>query len=218
MARILAWFAPLAGCASLPGRRALHCAAVLNLASTTTQAWAERAVRHIDDVLLDHAHCEKKAAGAALRMLFRYPEHAFLQQPISKLAREELSHFERVLAVLEARGVKYERQKPSAYGGRLHELLRTSEPERLIDLLIVSALIEARSCERFRLLSETLEDKELVALYGDLLASEARHHQLYIELAEQIETPVRVRSRLLELSCAEAGILETPSAHVRLHS
>lgn len=218
MARILAWFAALACCGSLRGWCALHCAAVLNLASTTTRAWAERAAHHIDDVLLDHAHCEKKAAGAALRMLFRYPEHAFLQQPISKLAREELSHFERVLAVLDARGVKYERQKPSAYGGRLHELLRTSEPGRLIDLLIISALIEARSCERFRLLAETLEDKELAALYGDLLASEARHHQLYVELAERIETPARVRARLLELSRAEARILAAPSARVRLHS
>jgi tRNA-(ms[2]io[6]A)-hydroxylase len=202
-----------------PGRpRAVHCAAVLNLASTTTQQWADRAVAHIDDVLLDHAHCEKKAAGAALRMLFRYPEHGFLQEPISKLAREELGHFERMLRVLEARGVAYVRQKPSAYGGKLHNLLRTSEPDRLLDLLIVSALIEARSCERFRLLSETLEDAELAALYADLLASEARHHQLYIELAEQIESPSQVRVRLLELARDEARIVEAPSSRVRLHS
>jgi tRNA-(ms[2]io[6]A)-hydroxylase len=191
---------------------------VLNLASTTTQDWADRAVAHIDDVLLDHAHCEKKAAGAALRMLFRYPEHRFLQEPISELAREELSHFERVLRVLEARGVRYERQKPSAYGGKLHELLRPKEPERLLDLLIISALIEARSCERFRLLSETLEDTELAALYGDLLASEARHHQLYIELAEQVESPAQVRVRLLELARMEARIVAAPSPRVRLHS
>jgi tRNA-(ms[2]io[6]A)-hydroxylase len=191
---------------------------VLNLSSTTTQDWADRAVAHIDDVLLDHAHCEKKAAGAALRMLFRYPEHRFLQEPISKLAREELGHFERVLRVLESRGVSYERQKPSAYGGKLHELLRPKEPDRLLDLLIISALIEARSCERFRLLSETLEEPELAALYGDLLVSEARHHQLYIELAEQLESPAQVRVRLLELARIEAQIVAAPSPRVRLHS
>jgi tRNA-(ms[2]io[6]A)-hydroxylase len=191
---------------------------VLNLASETSHAWARRAASQIEDVLLDHAHCEKKAAGAAVRMLFRYPQHAFLQRPMTVLAREELAHYERVLTLLAARGIAFGRQKPSAYGGRLHRLVRAEEPHQLLDLLLVSALIEARSCERFRLLSETLEDAELAGLYGDLLASEARHHQTYIELAQQLAPPEAVRERLQELARCEADILQAPSKDVRLHS
>jgi len=192
---------------------------VLGLASDTSPAWTERASACIDDVLLDHAHCEKKAAGAALRLLFRYPQHRFLQEPVARLAREELGHFERVLAVLDARGVRFARQKPSAYGGRLHALVRGREPEQLVDLLLVSALIEARSCERFRMLSRaTALDAGLRALYAELLASEARHHQLYVDLATRLAPPACVRARLRELARAEARILEEHAPLVRLHS
>jgi tRNA-(ms[2]io[6]A)-hydroxylase len=191
---------------------------VLNLASRTPPDWAHRAAAHIEDVLLDHAHCEKKAAGAAVRMLFRYPQHVFLQQPIAALAREELEHFSRVLGLLAERGIPFARQKPSAYGGRLHALLRVEEPAALLDLLLVSALIEARSCERFRLLAGTLEDAEIAGLYADLLASEARHHQTYVELAEALAPRDEVRTRLRDLADHEARILEEPSRHVRLHS
>ena len=151
-------------------------------------------------------------------MLFRYPQHRFLQQPVAALAAEELGHYERVLGLLERRGIAFGRQKPSAYGGRLHALVRVEEPHHLLDLLLVSALIEARSCERFRLLSETLEDAELANLYRDLLACEARHHQTYVDLALQLDEPRVVRERLHELARLEAEILESPSARVRLHS
>lgn len=191
---------------------------MLNLASDTPVSWARHAESQIDDLLLDHAHCEKKAAGAAVRMLFRYPQHSFLQQPMAALAGEELAHYQRVLALLDRRGVAFARQKPSAYGGRLHALVRAEEPDQLIDLLLVAALIEARSCERFRLLSETLEDDELAGLYGELLASEARHHQTYLELAQQLAAPDAVRERLAELARREAEILQAPSTRVRLHS
>ena len=103
---------------------------MLNLASQTPADWVREAASQIEEVLLDHAHCEKKAAGAALRMLFRYPQHGFLQQPIAELAREELAHYQRMLGVLEARGIPFCRQKPSAYGGRLHQLIRAPEPVR----------------------------------------------------------------------------------------
>ncbi len=189
-----------------------------SLAAPTDPAWTACAVADIDTVLLDHAHCEKKAAGAAVRMLFRYPQHAFLQQPMAALASEELAHYQRVLAVLDRRGVAFARQKPSAYGGRLHALARAEEPGQLMDLLLVAALIEARSCERFRLLSATLEDAELAGLYGDLLASEARHHQIYVELAQQLAAPSAVRERLEELARCEAEILQATSTRVRLHS
>jgi tRNA-(ms[2]io[6]A)-hydroxylase len=191
---------------------------MLSLASETPKDWARRAASQIEEVLLDHAHCEKKAAGAAVRMLFRYPQHEFLQQPMTELAREELEHYQRVLALLAARGIPFGRQKPSAYGGRLHRLVRAEEPHQLIDLLLVSALIEARSCERFRLLSETLEDTELASLYADLLGCEARHHHAYVDLAHQLAPSPSVRQRLAELACSEAEILAIPSARVRLHS
>ena len=103
---------------------------MLNLASKTDPAWVERVSEHLDQVLIDHAHCEKKAASAALKLLFAYPHLGFIQAPLSALAREELEHFEAVLAVLEARGVRYRSQAPSEYGARLHALVRPSEPER----------------------------------------------------------------------------------------
>jgi tRNA-(ms[2]io[6]A)-hydroxylase len=196
---------------------------VLNLASQTDPDWVER-VRstrsNLDAVLLDHAHCEKKAAGTAVNLLFRYPEHPFLQVPLSQLAREELVHFEQVVRRLEERGIAFERQKPSAYGGKLHRHVRPGEPERLLDVLLVAALIEARSCERFQRLAEALEsdEPELAGLYRGLLASEARHHNVYLGLARELAEPATVSARLAELARIEAAILEEPSPRVRLHS
>ncbi len=200
------------------GASAVHCAAVLNLAFPSDPRWLESALAHLDDVLLDHAHCERKAAGAALNMLFRYPDHAFLQLPVSALARDELEHYEVVLRELAARDVAFTRQRPSPYGGKLHALIRAKEPERLLDLLLVSALIEARSCERFQLLAEAIPDERLAALYRGLLASEARHHGIYLELADELCPRERVRERLRELAEAESAILTEPCRFVRLHT
>lgn len=191
---------------------------VLNLVSDTGPAWIERALEDFDAVLLDHAHCEKKAAGAAVKLLFQYPECDFLLQPIAALAREELEHFQQVLELLGKRGLAFVRQRPSAYGGRLHALVRSREPERLADLLLVNALIEARSCERFARLSERHPDPELASFYGRLMASEARHHGVYVNLAEQRTCTEAARQRLLELAHEEAAILLEPSDRVRLHS
>jgi tRNA-(ms[2]io[6]A)-hydroxylase len=191
---------------------------VLNLASESDPSWLQSALTHLDDILLDHAHCERKAAGAAVNMLFRYPEHGFLQQPISALAREELQHYERVLEELAARDVPFGRQRPSPYGGRLHSLIRAREPEHLLDLLLVRAIIEARSCERFQLLADAILEPRLAELYRGLLASEARHHGMYLELAGQVCPQAVVRERLRELADAEAEILTEPCRLVRLHT
>jgi tRNA-(ms[2]io[6]A)-hydroxylase len=191
---------------------------MLNLASQTDPRWLERALAHLDDVLLDHAHCEKKAAGAALKLLFAYPHHAFVQAPLSALAREELEHFDAVQALLRERGVRYRSQSPSEYGARLHAHVRPGEPERALDLLLVGALIEARSCERFKLLAGGLEDTALAAFYGELLASEARHHGLYVDLARELAGEVATRARLAELAVLEADILAEPGRRPRLHS
>ena len=191
---------------------------MLNLVEPTDPAWVERVEPHIDELLLDHAHCEKKAAGAALKLLFAYPHHRFLQEPLARLAREELAHFERMLAVLDRRGVRFRSQRPSPYGARLHALVRSGEPARAIDVLLVAALIEARSCERMRLLAERLADRTLADVFAELLACEARHHGLYLGLALRLGDEPAVRARLRELGTAEAAILREPAPFPRLHT
>ncbi len=191
---------------------------MLHLASRTDPEWLPRAEACLDEVLLDHAHCEKKAAGAAIKLLFAYPHHRFLQEPLAELAREELEHFQRVLALLDQRGVKYRTIRPSPYGMALHALVRRDEPERLLDLLCVSALIEARSCERFGLLAEGGSDPTVAALYSDLLASEARHHGLYAGLAAELVGREIADARLEVLAGMEADIIEQPCEWVRLHA
>ena len=191
---------------------------MLNLAAPTRSSWTERALDNLDAVLLDHAHCEKKAAGTAVRLLFRYPQQALLQEPLSRLAREELGHFEEVLRLMQQRGVAFGRQRPSPYAGKLRQRLRPQHPEQLIDTLLCCALIEARSCERFGLLAEQVPDAELARFYAGLLAAEARHHRLYVDLAEQIADPASVRVRLLELSEWEAQVVAADSPIVRMHS
>lgn len=191
---------------------------MLHLASTTDPAWLPRADAHLDEVLLDHAHCEKKAAGAAVKLLFGYPHHRFLQEPLAELAREELDHFQQVLALLDDRGVAYQTIRPSPYGMALHGCVRRDDPDRLLDLLCVAALIEARSCERFQLLAEGSQDAAARALYASLLASEARHHGLYLELASELVGRAVAEARLGELAQEEARIVSAPCEWVRLHA
>ena len=191
---------------------------MLNLASDTDPAWLDRVRDHLEDVLLDHAHCEKKAAGAAIKLLFAYPQHGFMQGPLSALAREELEHFDEVQALLKRRGFRYRSQSPSEYGARLHAHVRSGEPERALDVLLVGALIEARSCERFKLLAEGLDDVELAGFYDRLLASEARHHGLYVRLASELVGDAAARTRLDELAAIEADVLAKPGPRPRLHS
>jgi tRNA-(ms[2]io[6]A)-hydroxylase len=192
---------------------------MLNLASETDPQWVEDALAEREVVLIDHTHCEKKAAGAAVRLLFSYPHHRFLQEPLSRLAREELEHFETLLSFLDRRGIVYRSMPPSPYGARLHRLVRREEPDRAVDVLLVAALIEARSCERMRLLAEAIEgDEELADFLRELLPCEARHHRLYVDLAVQVGGREPARARLAELALAEAKIIAEPTTFVRLHT
>ena len=192
---------------------------MLNLASKTDRAWVDRASCQMAEVLVDHAHCEKKAASTAVSLLFRYPHLGALQIPLSQLAREELSHFEIVLGHLNRLGIPFQRQKPSPYAGMLLTEVRASEPDRLLDTLLCLALIEARSCERMQLLAENLEDPELCELYRGLLASEARHHRSYVGLAEEIAGKQPVRERLAALALHEADVLrQMPEDMPRMHT
>jgi tRNA 2-(methylsulfanyl)-N6-isopentenyladenosine37 hydroxylase len=191
---------------------------VLSLASATSPAWAARVLADLDLVLLDHAHCEKKAAGNAVTLMFRYPQHDFLAAPLSRLAREELVHFEQVLERLAARGLSLRPLKASPYAGRLRAASRADEPDRLLDSLLCSALIEARSCERFRLLAEHASDASLREFYAGLLASEARHHGIFVSLATQLATAEVARARLDELARHEAEVLAALPPMPRLHA
>lgn len=190
---------------------------MLSLASDTPVAWVGSVVSQLGEVLVDHAHCEKKAASTALALLFRYADHPQLVRPLSELAREELRHFELLLTILDARGIPFVRQVPSRYGKSLHAAIRKGE-HHLLDTLLTCALIEARSCERMKLLSEHLPDPELAAFYGDLLASEARHFTTYLHLAETFADRETVQLRLAELAEHEASALVGGEPEPRLHS
>ncbi len=190
---------------------------MLNLYAPTDPRWCTAALLELDAVLLDHAHCEKKAASTALSLLFRYPDHEGLVLPLTRLAREELAHFEQVLGHLHRRGQRFVRQVPSAYAGRLLAAVRPREPDRLLDTLLCFSLIEARSCERMQLLAEAVPDEELVTLYRGLLASEARHHGLFVDLARQVRSEDEVRSRLGELARHEWSVLQGAGGLPRMH-
>lgn len=191
---------------------------MLHLKGATSQDWAQKAILVMDDILLDHAHLEKKAASTALQMLFIFGHEHGTYRVLSELAREELAHFELVTSIMERRGLSFKPQRPGHYPGKMRELLRQGAQERMLDLLITSALIEARSCERMSLLSETLTDVELQPLYAGLLRSEARHHMTYLDMAAQKFGDALSRQRLAELADAEAEIVRTLPTEARLHS
>ena len=191
---------------------------MLKLAAATAPAWTQRVLGDLDTLLIDHAHCEKKAAGMAINLIFQYPRHGFLHAPLSRLAREELVHFEQVLTFLEDRGQVFAPIKPAPYAGRLRAELRSHEPDRLLDRLLVGALIEARSCERFECLSKVVGEEPLRSFYEGLLASEARHHGLYVRLARELAAPEVVAERLDALAQREAEILAEAPDWVRMHS
>ncbi|HJQ84864.1 MAG TPA: tRNA isopentenyl-2-thiomethyl-A-37 hydroxylase MiaE [Candidatus Binatia bacterium] len=191
---------------------------MLSLAAPTAPGWAERVTADLDALLVDHAHCEKKAASTAVSLLFKYPERAALLPVLSALAREELAHFEQVLACCRGRGVVFRHQVPSPYAERLRAAVRPEEPLRLLDTLLCLALIEARSCERMRLLADVLGDEPAGALYRDLLASEARHHAAYVELATDVAPEPVVRDRLRELARHEAAVLAAVPPMPRIHA
>lgn len=196
---------------------------MLHLAAPSRTDWLAEATADPETLLLDHAHCERKAAGTALNLMFRYGDQTYLQRPLSELAREELQHFEQVMDLMKVRGWAFRKLAAGAYGGRLMQSVRRSEPDRLLDTLLCCALIEARSCERMKLLSEGFleSDPELAELYRSLLASEARHHMLYADLASHRFGRDVAKKRLVELADLEAKVLaelSTEGRPMRMHS
>ena len=204
-----------------PGAPAAAPARIRWLAAPSSAAWLEQAIARPDLLLIDHAHCERKAAGAALQLMFRYPGDAALAEVLSPLAREELEHFERVLGLLARRGIPLRPLPASPYGAELSRAVRREEPARMLDAFLVAGLIEARSHERMALLAQHLPDADLRALYGELLASEARHFGLYWLLCEQRWPRPLVAERLAQLADLELRALaaaQPPDGTVRFHS
>ncbi len=186
------------------------------LAVATPAAWVSDALAHWPEVLLDHANCEKKAASTALALMFAYPEDRALAVALARLAREELRHFEQVAAALSAAGVPFTRQRPGRYAQQLRAALRPAEPGRKLDLLLMGALIEARSAERFGLLAPHLP-APLGRLYAELGACEARHFELYVGFA-RAAAATEWPARLAALAACEAQLVTTPEDVLRFHS
>lgn len=182
----------------------------------TPPQWFAAAGKNTPDLLIDHANCEKKAAGTALSLLYRYVDRPRLLQICSRLAREELRHFEQVHSLLRARDIDYRHLSSSRYAAGLRSCVRTSEPARLIDTLLCGAIVEARSCERFAGLIDVL-DPELADFYRRLLASEARHFRQYLSLADEyaVEPYDDVLERLLE---KDRELISEPDPQFRFHS
>ena len=184
----------------------------------TSQAWIEQAIANLDTVLLDHSHCERKAAGVALNLMFRYPSSAKLIKMLTAIAREELEHFEQVNQWLERRNIPLAPLNSPPYGAALNSQVRRNEPERMLDLLLVYCLIEARSHERLGLLSDYCPDQELAKFYRGLMASEARHYGVYWILATTYFEQEIVDKRLDELAIFESEILSNLHPEPRIHS
>lgn len=187
------------------------------LTCSTPRAWVEWALANQEILLVDHANCEKKAASTALNLMYRYVEHHKLLNKMSRLAREELRHFEQVIAIMKDRGVAYSQLTASRYAAGLRQLVRTHEPGRLVDTLLIGAIIEARSCERFAALAPELDD-ELGAFYDSLLKSESRHFRDYLRLAEEVEPGEDIDRRLAVLLERERELIEAPDEEFRFHS
>ncbi len=182
----------------------------------TPDAWVKAALGHPELLLIDHANCEKKAASTALNLMYRYVDNLDLLNKMSRLAREELRHFEQVISIMAKRGIAYPQITASRYAAELRKGVRTEEPGRLVDTLIVGAVIEARSCERFARLAPYLDD-ELKLFYLSLLKSEARHFQDYLKLARQAAGG-DIAERVAFFLEKEQGLIESPDTEFRFHS
>ena len=188
------------------------------LINKTTQDWIDLAISNPMEILLDHAHCERKAAGVALQLMFRYVSEPGLSEVLSPLAREELEHFERVLSILNARGKKLQKLASPPYGATLAKNICKDEPLRMLDSFLVAGLIEARSHERMQLLSIHSPDIELSNLYADLLKSEARHFGIYWKLANDRFDQNILKTRLEALAKVESDALVEMHNEPRMHS
>jgi tRNA-(ms[2]io[6]A)-hydroxylase len=186
------------------------------LGCATPQAWIDAAKLNMPILLIDHANCEKKAASTAISMMYKYIDRKELLSKMSKLAREELVHFDQVTKIMYSRGIEYTPVSAARYAGSLHKLVRKDEPNSLVDKCILGAIVEARSCERFASLIPFLDD-ELAKFYYSLLKSEGRHYQDYLKLA-QIYSTESIDSRISAFLEKENELIESNDVEFRFHS
>ena len=187
------------------------------LPCATPDRWIENALENQRLMLIDHANCEKKAASTALSLINRYTDNFELLNKMSRLAREEMRHFEQVIALMKRRKIPYEHVSASRYAAGLRDLARRDDPAKLVDVLIIGAFIEARSCERFALLAPHL-DAELEKFYVSLLKSEARHYQDYLKLAKTVAGANSIDDRIDLIAQRERELIESPDTQFRFHS
>ncbi|MBK16887.1 MAG: rubrerythrin family protein [Prochlorococcus sp. SP3034] len=188
------------------------------LSSLSSEEWIKLALSNPIEILIDHAHCERKAAGVAIQLMFKYPSEHKLSEVLSPIAREELEHFEKILHFLKNRGHKIKALQPPPYGSELAKNVRREEPYRMLDSFLVAGIIEARSHERLSILSLNFEDPSFKKLYNSLLESEARHFGIYWKLAQEKFPKEEVLLRLEELVSIEKEILSETFPLPRIHS
>jgi len=185
----------------------------------TPESWVHMAVEQVDTLLIDHALCEKKAALSAISMLYSYGQYDKILLNMSKLAREELRHFEMVVALMQQRGISYKPIIPSPYAKTLHRYVMGGDiASRFLGQLVLAAFIEARSYERFVCLSQVLPDASLADFYRRLCLSEWRHYQLYLDIAQTYFNHEEVDEMVVSLATQEAELINTPDALFRMHS
>lgn len=183
---------------------------MLGLKLPTDPRWVEIAAQNLEEILVDHAYCEQKAASTGISMILQYPEKEKLVKVMTELVAEEWSHFTMVLKEIERRGYKLGNQRKDEYAVELLNTIRKGghRDRQLLDKLLVNALIEARSCERFKMLSEKVEDPELSKFYYDLMVSEAGHYRTFIDLAKEYLPEKEVKERWQELLNFEKELIE----------
>ncbi|MEC9483379.1 MAG: tRNA-(ms[2]io[6]A)-hydroxylase [Halomonas sp.] len=186
------------------------------LPCATPEAWIDAALANQALLLIDHAQCEKKAASTAMSLMYRYVDKPLLLTKMSQLAREELLHFEQVVKLMESRGIAYRHISASRYAEGLRSHVSRDDPERLVDILIVGAFIEARSCERFARLIPHLDD-ELAKFYRTLVKSEGRHYEDYLMLAQRFAAGP-IDERIAFFAGCERELIEAPDTVFRFHS
>jgi tRNA-(ms[2]io[6]A)-hydroxylase len=183
---------------------------VLGLELPTDPRWVNIAEKNIEEILIDHAYCEQKAASSGITLIVKYPEKEKLVETMTAIVAEEWSHFERVMNELRKRGMKLGPLRRDEYVEQLNKVIRGggSREQQLMEKLLMNALIEARSCERFRLLSKELQDESLSKFYHELMISEAGHYKMYLSLAKEYMEEKVVMDRWWELLAQEAEILK----------
>jgi tRNA 2-(methylsulfanyl)-N6-isopentenyladenosine37 hydroxylase len=187
------------------------------LLRATDPSWLVQALQRFDEVLIDHAHCEKKAASNALSLMQAYPEVPGLPAQMARLAREESAHLAKVLQIMEDRGLLLGRDGGDPYAQGLQKLMRNGQKDRQLDRFLVAAIIEARSAERLGLLAEGLTDAVLKRFYTELETSEDGHQKLFLRLAREIAPNEVVDARLAELLAGEAELIRTLPIRAAIH-